>query len=65
MVRPLRIEFSGAVYHVTSQGDDREGIYLHNPLSLLFKAYQSGGYSMKEIVVISKKDSPRMSDTEE
>ena len=65
MVRPLRIEFSGAVYHVTSRGDGREGIYLYNPLSLLFKAYQSGGYSMKEIVVISKKDSPRVSDTEE
>jgi len=28
MARPLRIEFSGAVYHVTSRGDGREDIYL-------------------------------------
>jgi len=27
MARPLRIEFPGAVYHVTSRGDDREDIY--------------------------------------
>jgi len=28
MARPLRIEYSGAVYHVTSRGDGREDIYL-------------------------------------
>ena len=28
MTRPLRIEFSGALYHVTSRGDGREAIYL-------------------------------------
>jgi REP element-mobilizing transposase RayT len=28
MARPLRIEFSGALYHVTSRGDGRESIYL-------------------------------------
>jgi len=28
MARPLRIEFPGAVYHVTSRGDGREDIYL-------------------------------------
>ena len=27
MSRPLRIEFPGAVYHVTSRGDRREPIY--------------------------------------
>ncbi len=27
MARPLRIEFAGAVYHVTSRGDGREDIY--------------------------------------
>jgi putative transposase len=26
MVRPLRIEYAGAVYHVTSRGDRREPI---------------------------------------
>ena len=28
MTRPLRIEFAGALYHVTSRGDRREDIYL-------------------------------------
>lgn len=27
MVRPLRLEFSGAVYHITSRGDRKEDIY--------------------------------------
>jgi putative transposase len=28
MARPLRLEFTGALYHVTSRGDGREDIYL-------------------------------------
>jgi len=28
MASPLRLEFSGALYHVTSRGDRREDIYL-------------------------------------
>jgi len=28
MSRPLRIELSGGLYHVTSRGDRREDIYL-------------------------------------
>ena len=28
MARPLRIEFPGAVYHVTSSGDRREPIFV-------------------------------------
>jgi len=28
MARPLRIEFAGALYHITSRGDRREDIYL-------------------------------------
>lgn len=28
MARPLRIEFPGGLYHVTSRGDRREEIYL-------------------------------------
>jgi hypothetical protein len=28
MVRPLRIEFPGALYHVTSPGNGRAAIYL-------------------------------------
>jgi putative transposase len=27
MARPLRIEFAGALYHLTSRGDKREAIY--------------------------------------
>jgi len=27
MARPLRIEFGGALYHVTSRGDRQENIY--------------------------------------
>jgi len=27
MARPIRIEFNGALYHVTSRGDRREAIY--------------------------------------
>jgi putative transposase len=27
MVRPLRLEFAGALYHVTARGDGREEIY--------------------------------------
>jgi putative transposase len=30
MARPLRIEFAGALYHVTSRGDGREPIYLQD-----------------------------------
>lgn len=28
MARPLRIEFAGALYHVTARGNDRQNIYL-------------------------------------
>jgi hypothetical protein len=39
MARPLRIEFAGALYHVTSRGDGREAIYVqdqerHHPVAL-------------------------------
>ena len=28
MARPLRIEFAGALYHITSRGDKKAAIYL-------------------------------------
>jgi hypothetical protein len=28
MARPLRIEFAGALYHITARGNDRKAIYL-------------------------------------
>ena len=36
MARPLRIEFAGALYHVTSRGDGREDIYLDDEDRELF-----------------------------
>lgn len=30
MARPLRLEFAGALYHITSRGDGREDIFLHD-----------------------------------
>ncbi|MCP4991239.1 MAG: transposase [Colwellia sp.] len=36
MARPLRIEFDGAFYHVTSRGNARQNIYLNGSDYLLF-----------------------------
>jgi hypothetical protein len=38
MARPLRLEFSGALYHVTSRGDRREAIYEEDADRLAFLA---------------------------
>ena len=38
MSRPLRIEFAGGLYHVTSRGDRREAIFLSDPDRLVFLA---------------------------
>jgi REP element-mobilizing transposase RayT len=36
MVRPLRIEYPGAIYHIPSQGNAREKIFLEDADRLLF-----------------------------
>lgn len=36
MARPLRLEFAGALYHVTSRGDRREDIYENNHDRVMF-----------------------------
>ena len=36
MSRPLRIEFAGGLYHVTSRGDGREAIFLSEEDRRLF-----------------------------
>ena len=36
MARPLRLEFSGALYHITSRGDRREDIFYNNSDRTLF-----------------------------
>lgn len=42
MARPLRLEFAGALYHVTSRGDGREDIYLSDGDRQLFLDVISG-----------------------
>jgi len=36
MVRPLRIEYDGAIYHVTSRGNERKNIFKDDEDRLLF-----------------------------
>jgi len=36
MARPLRVQYQGAVYHITSRGDGREDIYLDDKDRILF-----------------------------
>ena len=43
MIRPLRIEFPGAIYHVTSHGDARASIGNHLGLH-----YATAGKGVKE-----------------
>jgi REP element-mobilizing transposase RayT len=38
MARPLRLEFAGALYHVTSRGDRREAIYEDDADRQLFQS---------------------------
>ena len=42
MVRPIRIEYPGAIYHITSRGNDKQKIFRNNGernkfLELLYK----------------------------
>ena len=39
MARPLRIEFAGALYHVTTRGNARQDIYLNDSDRVAFLAY--------------------------
>jgi hypothetical protein len=47
MSRPLRLEFSGAPYHIASRGYRREDIYEDG--RSLVAAYLGGGYALAEI----------------
>ena len=42
MARPLRLEFAGALYHVTSRGDGREAIFLAKGDQRLFSDVLAG-----------------------
>jgi putative transposase len=39
MARPLRIEYEGAFYHVTSRGNDRKRIYFTESDYYKFRSY--------------------------
>ena len=43
MARPLRLEFPGAVYHLTSRGNVRQKIFLSNADRELFLSVPSLG----------------------
>ena len=45
MARPLRIEFSNALYHITSRGDGYEAIYLIDKDRLFFFEEMSEVYT--------------------
>ena len=51
MSRPWRLELAGGFYHMTSRGDRREDIYLHDRDRErgMVVAYQTGDYAMKAI----------------
>jgi putative transposase len=38
MSRPLRLEYAGALYHITSRGNGRKAIYLEESDFVLFLA---------------------------
>ena len=42
MARPLRIEYAGALYHLTSRGDRREDIYLDDIDRVIFLEVLAG-----------------------
>lgn len=43
--RPLRMEYPGAVYHITPRGNERKSIFMR----LFVRGYVEGGYTMREI----------------
>ena len=55
MARPLRIEFAGALYHITSQGNARENIYQNDTdrkifLDLLESACDRYGWRVSHVL---------------
>lgn len=48
MAGSLRIEYDGAVYHITSQGNTREPLYKEKNVKM-YTAHVKYGYKFKEI----------------
>ncbi|HEX7155330.1 MAG TPA: transposase, partial [Thermoanaerobaculia bacterium] len=58
MARPLRLEFSGALYHVTSRGNERRPIFRNNGdrlqfMLLLGEATRRFGWSVTAYVLMT------------
>ncbi len=45
MARPLRIEYDGALYHVTSRGNERKAIFKDNSDRTSFLSILSHGFN--------------------
>ena len=58
MTRPLRLQFAGALYHVTARGDGREAIYLtdddrHLFLNVLAEVWQRHNWTLHAYCLMS------------
>ena len=51
MARPLRIEYPGAFYHVTSRGNERKDIFKSNTDREMFLSYLASAQEKYEAVV--------------
>ena len=51
MARPLRIEYPGAFYHVTSRGNERKDIFKSNADREMFLSYLASAQEKYEAVV--------------
>jgi len=58
MARPLRLEFSGALYHVTSRGNRREAIYDKDNDRVNFLTILSGAIDIYKQFVYDGKGQP-------
>ena len=50
MARPLRIEYPGAFYHVTSRGNERKDIFKSNTDREMFLSYLASAQEKYEAV---------------
>ncbi|MFH1593806.1 MAG: transposase, partial [Candidatus Omnitrophota bacterium] len=51
MARPLRIEYAGAFYHVTSRGNEKRRIYSSDGDKEKFLAYIESAHKKFEIII--------------
>jgi putative transposase len=51
MARPLRIQYPGAFYHITSRGNDRKAIFKSNADRQRFLSYLESAYDKYGVVL--------------